>query len=146
MLNVGRVSGETRKVIEGYERGERPVADYLADDVVYTIVADGQSFRGREEVLAMLGTLYHDAFSEASADVRNIAADEERHLAFLEFTFRGRHTKEIARWHRELVGIKPTGRKVELPMLNIYEIEGGKIKRARLYYDKTTLLRQLGQT
>jgi steroid delta-isomerase-like uncharacterized protein len=40
--------------------------------------------------------------------------------------------------------IPPTGRQVELQMVEIYQMRGGKIARLRAYYDVATMLRQLG--
>ncbi len=98
----------------------------------------GEPIKGREAIAAMLRLFYQEAFSDASGEVHNVAADTEKGLGFIEFTFRGRHTGE-------LMGIQPTGRQVEIPMLGLYEVEGDQIRQARLYYDMATMMRQLGQ-
>ena len=126
-----------RSIIEAYELSGRPASDFLADDVEYKIIATGETARGKDAVLEMLKGFYSDSFSEVKTSTRNIAADEEKGLGFIEFTFRGRHTG------REFMGIKPAARTVEFPLLNIYEISNGKIRSARLYYDTETLRRQL---
>lgn len=97
-----------------------------------------EPFNGREAIAGMLRLFYHEAFSDASGELRNIAADTEKGLGFIEFTFRGRHTGE-------LMAIQPTGYQVEVPMLAVYEIEDDQIRQARLYYDMATFMRQLGQ-
>ena len=130
------MSKETRKVIEAFAQSHDP--KYFAEDAVYIQMAVPQPFNGRDAIGGMLRLFYHDAFSDARGELRNVAADTEMDLGFVEFTFRGRHTGE-------LMGIQPTGREVEVPMLGVYEIEGGHIERARLYYDMATLMRQLGQ-
>ena len=127
---------EIRSVIEAYAHSHD--AKYFADDAVFTQMAMPQPFTGREALAGMLRLFYEDAFSDAKGELRQVAADAERGLGFIEFTFSGRHTGTLA-------GIPPTGRDVEVPMLGIYEVANGKIQRARLYYDMATLMRQLGQ-
>ena len=130
-------SRDTRTVIEAYAQSHDPM--YFAEDAVFTQMALPNPITGRDAIGRMLQLFYHDAFSGASGELRHVAADADRGLGFIEFTFRGRHTGE-------LMGIPPTGREVEVPMLGSYEIANGQIQRARLYYDMATLMRQLGQT
>ncbi len=130
------MSKETRTVIEGYAQSHDP--KYFAEDAVFTQMPVPQPCTGRDAIAGMLRLFYQDAFSDASGELRNVAADTEKGLGFVEFTFRGRHTGE-------LMGIQPTGRQLEVAMLGVYEIGNGQINRARLYYDMATLMRQLGQ-
>ena len=127
---------DIRNVIEAYAQSHDP--KHFADDAVFTQMALPQPFTGREAIAGMLRLFYEDAFSDAQGELRTVAADTQRGLGFIEFTFRGRHTGA-------LMAIQPSGRQVEVPMLGVYEIGGGKIQQARLYYDMATLLRQLGQ-
>jgi steroid delta-isomerase-like uncharacterized protein len=130
------MSEETRKVIEAYAENHDP--KYFAEDAVFTQMPIPEPFSGRDAIGGMLRLFYQDAFSDASGQLRHVAADATKGLGFVEFTFRGRHTGE-------LMGIPPTGRQVEVPMLGVYEIEGGEIQKARLYYDMATFMRQLGK-
>ena len=130
------MSEDTRTVIEAYARSHDP--KYFAEDAVFTQIPLSQPFNGRGAIEGMLHLFYRDAFSDASGEIRHVAADTTKDLGFVEFTFRGRHTGE-------LMGIKPTGRQVEVPMLGVYEIGNREIQRARLYYDMATFMRQLGQ-
>jgi len=127
---------DIRNVIEAYAQSHDP--KHFADDAVFTQMALPQPFTGRDAIAGMLRLFYEDAFSDAQGELRTVAADTQRGLGFIEFTFRGRHTGA-------LMAIQPSGRQVEVPMLGVYEIGGGKIQQARLYYDMATLLRQLGQ-
>ena len=127
---------EVRSMIEAYAQSHD--AKHFAEDAVFTQMALPQPFTGRDAIAGMLRLFYEDAFSDAKGELRHVAADTERGLGFIEFTFRGRHTGALA-------GIPATGRDVEVPMLGVYEIANGKIQRARLYYDMATLSRQLGQ-
>ena len=130
------MADEVRTLIEAYADSHDP--KYFAEGAVFTQMAMPQPFTGRDAIAGMLRLFYEEAFSEAKGELRHVAADTERGLGFVEFTFRGRHTGALA-------GIPPTGRDVEVPMLGVYEIANGAIQRARLYYDMATLSRQLGQ-
>jgi len=79
------MSLETRKVIEAFAQGHDP--KYFAEDAVYTQMALAQPFTGRDAIGAMLQLFYHDAFSGARGDLRNVAADTEKGLGFVEFVF-----------------------------------------------------------
>ena len=107
------MSEDTRTVVEAYAQSHDP--QYFAEDAVFTQMPLPQPFSGRRAIEGMLHLFYRDAFSDASGELRHVAADTTKGLGFVEFTFRGRHTGE-------LMGIKPTGRQVEVPMLGVYEI------------------------
>jgi predicted ester cyclase len=55
-------------------------------------------------------------------------------------------TELVARGtHRgEFLGIAPTGRRVEIPVCNVVEVQGGKILAERDYFDTGLVLQQLG--
>ena len=94
--------------------------------------------RGRPAIAAMLRLFYLDAFSEADEEIRGVVVDGDRRVAVVESTFRGRHTGEV-------LGIPLAGRRVELPMVGVYEAEGTLIRAGRLYFDLATLLGQLAR-
>jgi len=58
-------------------------------------------------------------------------------VAVAELVFRGTHTGE-------LMGIAPTGRRVELNVCNVMGIRDGKVYREREYYDAMAMMVQLG--
>lgn len=65
-----------------------------------------------------------------------------RHVAgdtiVVEVTVRGTH---LGPWR----GLPPTGRRVEFPLCGIFEFDGDdRIAGERIYYDRATVLRQLG--
>jgi steroid delta-isomerase-like uncharacterized protein len=130
------MSDQSRKLIEAFAQSHD--LQYFAEDAVYTQMGPSQTSNGRDAIAGLLRLFYQDAFSDARGELRNVAVDTEKDLGFIEFTFRGRHTGA-------LMGIPPTGRHVEVPMAGVYEVGGGEIQRARLYYDTATLMRQLGQ-
>ena len=99
------MSKQTRELIEAFAHSHDP--EYFANDAVYTQMPVTQSFNGRNAIEGMLRLFYKDAFSDAHGELRNVAADSEKGLGFIEFTFRGRHTGA-------LMGIPATGRNVEV--------------------------------
>ena len=130
------MSQHSRKVLEAFAQSHDP--SHFSEDAVYTQIAPSMSFHGREEIAGMLRLFYEEAFSDAAGELRNVAVDSEKNLGIIEFVFRGRHTGI-------LMGIAPTGRSVEVPMVAVYELGDSTIDRARLYYDMATFMRQLGQ-
>lgn len=56
----------------------------------------------------------------------------------LEGEFVGRHIGEFA-------GIPPTNKTARVPLCVVYDIEGAKIKRARVYFEMPALMAQLNQ-
>lgn len=126
---------ENIRVVQSYLAGHDP--RYMAEDATFRDFSRDVPLRGREAIGAMLDMFYHTAFSEARAEPRGLVADSDR--VVLEFTFHGVHTGD-------LLGIPPTGRRAEIPMCAVYDIEGGVIRHGRLYYDSATLAKQLGLT
>ena len=107
----------------------------LTEDVVLWDQAQSRSFAGRAAVEAVRQALFVDGFAEVRIEVGRLIAEES--VAALEFTFFGRHRGRF-------MGIPPTDRKIAIPMALFCVIEAGQVRRASLYYDAGTLLRQLG--
>jgi steroid delta-isomerase-like uncharacterized protein len=105
----------------------------MADDVVFTTMATGEEHHGPEGVKAMLEYVYHTAF-DAHAETRNMIFSDGK--AVLEADFVGRHTGEFA-------GIPATNKDVRVPLCVVYDLEGDRIKRGRVYFEIPALMRQL---
>jgi limonene-1,2-epoxide hydrolase len=123
---------ETRRVMEGYFGGHGGL--WFAEDVAFHDMSQPEPVRGRAAVQAWLDTFYHGAFANARADEARLVAGDG--IAAADWVFKGRHVGS-------LMGEVPSNRLVEVPMAAVYEVVGGEIVRARLYYDSATLLRQL---
>ena len=126
----------TRRLFEEYAHSHDP--KYFAPDATFTVVPLANTLKGSEAIDGMLRMFYHDAFSDARADLGHVVFDEEKGVGFIEFVFRGKHTGD-------LMGLKPTNRQVEVPMLAVYEGKNNELVNARLYYDNLSFMRQLGQ-
>jgi len=126
----------TREVMARYWESEHRDVSMMAEDVVFTHMATGAEHHGPDGVLRMLDYMYRQAF-EATAEIRTRLCGESQ--AVLEGEFVGRHTGEFA-------GVPATGRSVRVPLCVVYDLEGDRIKRARVYLEMPVLMRQIGAT
>ena len=106
----------------------------VAEDAVYTMMADGQEIRGREAIQQMIQYFYTIAFEGAHETSKMIFADG---YATVEGFLVGRHIGEFA-------GIPATGKEVRVPICHIFEVADGQIQRAHIYFQMVTLMQQLG--
>jgi hypothetical protein len=123
---------ETRRVVEGYLGGHG--TEWLAELVEFSDPAEPAPHRGRSQVAEWLGRFYGGAFTEARAEPRSLVVDDDR--AAYEFVFSGVHSGSLH-------GEAPTGRGVSVPMVVVYDVAGGEIVSARLYYDAGRLRQEL---
>ncbi|HEX6508125.1 MAG TPA: ester cyclase [Chloroflexota bacterium] len=123
---------ETRDVMTAYTENHDP--NYLAEDAIFTNMETGDEFVGRETVQQSLDYFYHQAFDARAVTTNAIFGDGK---AVAEGEFVGRHIADFA-------GVPPTGREVRVPLCVVYDLEGNRIKRARIYLSMAMLLQQLG--
>ncbi len=125
---------ETRAVMEQYIAAEHGDVQWMADDVVFRVMATGQEHRTPAGVLQMLGYFYHVAF-EATAETHKLVVAPGS--AVLEADFVGRHIGEFA-------GVPATGREVRVPLCVCYDLRDGKIVEGRVYFEIPAFLAQVG--
>src|SRR5579871_3990032 len=96
--------------------------------------------RGRDEMIEFYGKHFIPQMP-ADTTLRLLArtVGEERLVDAFVFSFT--HDIEIA-WM--LPGIRPTHRKVEVPMVVVVQFDGAKIACERIYWDQASVLVQLG--
>lgn len=123
----------TQTVISSYLQNHAD-PNLLAEDAVFTDMGTGQEYRGRDAIAQSLDYFYHQAF-EARPEVHNTVIVDGHAVAEGEFV--GRHIGEFA-------GIPATGREVRVPICVTYDVEGDKIKQARIYLLANVLMQQLG--
>lgn len=126
----------TKAVLKKYFEVGHSDLSMMADDVVFTVMATGQEYRGKEAVRGMLDYFYHGAF-DADIKTRNLIFADQQVVG--EWDFIGKHIGEFA-------GIPATGKSVNVPLCVIYDLENDKIKRGRVYFETPALLSQLGVT
>jgi steroid delta-isomerase-like uncharacterized protein len=124
----------TRETVQRYLAAEHGDVSMLAENVIFTTMANGQETRGPEAVLGMMNYLYHIAFN-ATATARVMLFGENN--AMLEGNFVGKHIGEFN-------GIPATGKEVSVPMCIVYDLDKDQIKSARIYFEIPALLKQLG--
>ncbi len=95
---------------------------------------DGQKQSGPEAAVAV-GQMFANAFPDGRIEVQRVHATGN--TAIVEFTGVGTH-------NGELMGIQPTGRKINIPVCDVIEIRDGKIIAEREYMDMLHLMQQLG--
>jgi steroid delta-isomerase-like uncharacterized protein len=110
-------------------------AAYYAEDAEFQIMADPEPLRGREAIAGLMASLYGGSFTDTHVEVRSLVADGPR--VVLEFVYNGTNTGEF-------MGLPPTGQRVSVPILGIYEVAGTYITEGRIYFDMGTMMRQLG--
>jgi steroid delta-isomerase-like uncharacterized protein len=100
----------------------------------YELIATGDVYDGAEEV-----TRYFDESRRAFPDQRNelLALHHAEDAVLVEAVVRGTHKGPLR-------SLPPTGREYELPILSIFMFDGDKLVGERVYFDQTTVLRQLG--
>jgi steroid delta-isomerase-like uncharacterized protein len=100
----------------------------------YELIATGEVYDGLEEVQG-----YYDDTRRAFPDQRNelLALHHAADAVLVEAVVRGTHKGPLR-------SLPPTGREFELPILAIFVFEGEELVCERVYFDQTTVLRQLG--
>jgi steroid delta-isomerase-like uncharacterized protein len=125
----------TEQVMNRYWNSDHKDVSMMADDVVFTHMATGDEHRGPDGVRGMLDYMYRQAF-HATAEIRTRICSESH--AMIEADFVGRHTGEFA-------GIPATGREVRVPFCVVYDLEGDRITRGRVYMEMPVMMRQLAR-
>ena len=124
------VSSTEKNVLAYFENHD---VQYLAEDAVFTNLSTGDESKGREEIKNFLHFMYHVAF-DARAEITKKVFTENSGV--LEFRFKGKHIGEFA-------GMQPTHKDIDVPVCVCYDLEGGLIKKARIYLLTVVLMKQL---
>ena len=123
-----------REHMESENRHEFEVTLDTFDHPRYELIATGDVYDGAEEV-----ERYFDESRRAFPDQRNelLALHHADDAVLVEAVVRGTHKGPLR-------SLPPTGREYELPILSIFMFDGDKLLCERVYFDQTTVLRQLG--
>ena len=122
---------ETRKVMEAYWSGQGVAV--VGEDAVYTLMDSGEEARGREAIAELLDTFYRQAFDARFEPISERVGDG---FAVTEGYVVGTHVGEFA-------GIAASHKPMRVPLCVVYEVEGGYIQRAHIYFQVANLLRQI---
>ena len=126
-----RMTEQTRQVLEAYWKSHDP--KYVAEDAVFTMLPTGEEIRGRDAIAKHLDEFYHKSLTAHAEVVSSMFADDK---GLLEAMVVGTHTGEFG-------GIPATGKNVRVPLAVSYVVEGGLIRRARIYLMANVLFDQI---
>ena len=96
--------------------------------------ADGKEAKGPEAGMA-IAQMYASAFPDGRLELGRVHVVGDTSVA--EVIARGTH-------QGDLMGIAPTGKKVEIRICNVVELRDAKVYREREYMDMLTMMVQLG--
>jgi len=112
--------------------------DLATDDVDIRLMAFGQKLTGRDGFRQFMQR-FAVAFPDMKKEITNQVASEDQVVS--EFRLRGTHDGPLQTPTGEL---PPTGKAVELSVIEVIGVRGGKVAELRNYSDTATLMRQLG--
>jgi steroid delta-isomerase-like uncharacterized protein len=135
-VSAGENKALTRRVIEEmFNKGNLDVADeLLAPDFVDHDPAMPEDVRGPEGFKEHVGA-FRSAFSDLHVRIEDQVAEGDKVVQ--RWTGTGTHDGD-------LMGIAPTGNRVEIAGMEISRISGGKVAEVWEGYDAMGLMRQLG--
>jgi len=128
------------QAIEYWNAGDRDAwATLYAEDVVYE-APGGQRISG----LADLETKYFDALLTAAPDrsSRDVVLFADGEHVVEQARYVGTHTGPLR--SPDGIEVPATGQQFDFPFVGIFQVQGGKIRSIRIYYDQFELLTQLG--
>ncbi len=128
------IASLAREYLEAWNRRDwEKFRGVLHPEYTYT-GGDGEKQQGPEAGLAV-GQMFANAFTDGKIEIRKISVAGD--VAVVEFTARGTHDGD-------LMGIAPTGRRMELPVCTVLEFRDGSIHTEREYMDMLHMMQQLG--
>ncbi len=124
-------SDTTGEIMQRYWEGHD--GSTIAEDAVFTDVASGQSWAGREAIAGMLSYFYEQAFEAHFKPERTYVADG---MAAVEGRFIGFHRGEFA-------GVPATGKEIDVPLAVFYTVEDRGITAGRVWFMVSSFLQQV---
>ncbi len=106
-------------------------------DGTFTDESIGITYRGRDRVIPLDN--FGRAFSDMHRELYRLYADGD--VVVVQLALQGTHDGPL----RAAGGVlEPTGRRMDAPCCDVFELENGKIKRFDCYPSGTVILAQLG--
>lgn len=113
-------------------------ADAMAPDGRIEIVGTGDVFDGPDGV-RKFDEMWANGFPDGQVTIDNLV--ESGDCVVVEYTGRGTHTGPLV---TSMGSFPATGRSLTLKLCDVVEIENGKVKRQRSYFDSGSMMAQLG--
>ena len=124
-----------RELLDAWNRRDfQTYRSLLHPDYSYT-GGDGKELTGGPDTGLGVARMYAEAFPDATTEIKKVVVQGDTAVA--EFVARGTHKGD-------LMGVKPTGKRVEITICNIIELRDGKAYREREYMDTLAMFSQLG--
>ena len=114
--------------------------DAMAPDGTITFMGSGEVLTGREGSRTY-SEMWARGFPDGRVTIDTIIAEGDR--VVVEFTGRGTHTGTL---RTSMGDIPATGRSVTLRLCDVIDLEKGKVKAQRSYFDTGNMMAQLGLT
>ncbi len=134
---MGRAADLVNKKIEAFNAHDaKQIMAILSPDVEWAI--PGGLLRGPDQVIEFFSGLW-EAFPDFALTVTYVAG--EGSTVITQARAQGTHQ---GTFHTPDGDIPSTGRRVDLPLSETYEVTGGVIVSVRLLFDRLELLEQLG--
>lgn len=108
-------------------------------DVVYVETATGRTVKGVDQFIEV-AKAWRVAFPDAHGTVTSELKSGD--AAVIEITWTGKQTGELLTPSGDK--IPPTGKKINVPAVQIVQTSGGKITGTKHYFDLMTMMTQLG--
>ena len=126
-----------REVFRSIEaREDDRLRELIAPDCDFA--APGLSGRGPEPAIGWMAP-FLDAFPDIRHEIGPIA--ERDGIVAFELHVKGTHTAPLRSPEGE---IPPTGRPLDLPAVNVWRVEDGRIAAYHIYFDQMAFLGQMG--
>jgi steroid delta-isomerase-like uncharacterized protein len=110
----------------------------IADQFEWNVVAFGMVMNGREGFQqGFMG--FATAFPDSQIHVKNVVANDQQ--VVIEYDFVGTHTGPLG---TPTGAVPPTGKAVNIPGIEVYGVQNGKVVSIKTYFDAATMMRQLG--
>ena len=138
MLNNEKIIRELYAAAEGQGTDTEKFVSMFSDEGYMLDMASGTKFRGKAigESIASLVS----AFPDVHRELLNIYVVEN--VVVVEIAIRGTHKGELALASGPLA---PTDKPIDVPVCDVYHLEGGKIISFHCYNLPSAMLQQLGE-
>jgi predicted ester cyclase len=125
---------KVRELYRAIEQGDMDAIDRMGGDAPMENIAFGQTTTLRED-----SEINKTAFPDLKIEVKQVV--EQGDTVMVEGIGRGTHQGPLRTDEGE---IAPTGRRVEVRFVDVYQFSNGKIHAARFYTDRAAIMEQLG--
>jgi steroid delta-isomerase-like uncharacterized protein len=135
---TGKIVDIPRALVDGFNsRDFSKTLSVLSDDVEWLDIPSQSLYRGKEGYRQFDET-WLKAFPDGKAEIINVITQGDR--VVVEYVGRGTHMGPLT---GPMGVLRPTGRRVQLPMCDVMQIQDGKVIRGHTYYNAASVFQQL---